>query len=130
MSDARAPIEFFPGGRPGSPFSRAVRVGDVIYLSGQIGNLPGGGFPEDFAGQVRQTMDNIAAGLAAVGSSIDAVFKCLVMLEDMARWRDFNAVYLEYFAPDRLPARSAFGASGLAAGAMCEVEAWAYAPLP
>ena len=46
----------------------------------------------------------------------------------MSRWPDFNTVYLQYFQPDRLPARSAFGVAGLAGGAVCEVEAWAYAP--
>jgi enamine deaminase RidA (YjgF/YER057c/UK114 family) len=48
------------------------------------------------------------------------------MLADMAKWADFNKVYLAYFDPDRLPARSAFGANGLALGAQVEVECWAY----
>lgn len=126
--DACAAIEYFPGGRPGSPFSRAVRVGDVLYLSGQIGNRPDGTKADDLAGQTRQTMENIKTELAAFGLGMDAIFKCTVMLADMDQWRDFNAVYLEYFAPDRLPARSAFGASKLVGGALTEVECWAYMP--
>ncbi|MBB4632949.1 RidA family protein [Sphingosinicella soli] len=126
--DTRAPIEYFPGGRPGSPFSRAVRVGDTLYLSGQIGNRADGTKADDLAGQTRQTMENIKAELAAFGLGMDAIFKCTVMLADMDQWRDFNAVYLEYFAPDRLPARSAFGADKLVGGALTEVECCAYMP--
>lgn len=129
MNGMRTPgIEFFPGGRPGSPFSRAVRVGDVLYLSGQIGTRPDGSRPEDLAGQTRQTMENIKTELALHGLGMDAIFKCTVMLADMDRWREFNMVYLEYFAADRLPARSAFGADKLVGGALAEVEAWAHMP--
>jgi 2-iminobutanoate/2-iminopropanoate deaminase len=128
MSEPRTPIEFFPGGRPGSPFSRAVRVGDVLYLSGAIGNRPDGTMAPDLAGQTRQTMDNIAAVLATFDLGMDAVFKVTVILADMDEWRAFNAVYLEYFAPDRLPARSAFGAAKLVGGALMELECMAYMP--
>ena len=79
MSGSGASIEFFQNLRPDLPFSRAVRVGDVIYLSGQIGVRPDGSLSDDYAEQARQTMDNIAATLEAVGSSMDSVFKCLVM---------------------------------------------------
>lgn len=126
---ARPAIEYFPGGRPGSPFSRAVRVGDVLYLSGQIGNYPDGTKAKDLAGQTRQTMENIKALLATFGLGMDSIFKCTVMLADMDAWREFNAVYLEYFDADRLPARSAFGASKLVGGALTEVECMAYMPI-
>lgn len=119
-------IEFFPHRRAASPFSRAVRVGDVYYLSGQIGMGPDGKMPEGIEAQARQTMENIAEVLHSLGTDIRAVFKCTVMLRDMSQWRDFNAVYLTYFDPERLPARSAFGASGLAAGALLELECCAY----
>ena len=110
------------------PFSQAVQVGDVLYLSGALGNKPGtrevvaGGI----AAETRQTMDNIGAVLAANGLSFDDVFKCTVMLADMDKWEDFNKVYLTYFKPGRLPARSAFGPSALALGAQVELECWAY----
>ena len=122
-------ITFYPANRPGSPFSRATRVGDVLYISGQIGNRPDGTLPEDLAGQTRQTMQNIAAILASVGSSLDAVFKCTVMLAEMERWHEFNKAYLEFFDPARLPARSAFGAKKLVANALVEIECCAFHPL-
>lgn len=111
------------------PFSQAVRVGDVVYLSGQIGNVPGRLelVPGGLAAETRQMMDNIDSVLKANGLSFANVFKCLVMLADMSRWAEFNAIYLEYFDPDRLPARSAFGANGLALGAAVEMECWAEA---
>lgn len=114
----------------GLPFSQAVRVGDVLYLSGALGNVPGkmelvGGGME---AEARQTMENIGAILKENGLSFDDVFKCLVMLTDMSKWPDFNKVYVRYFKPDRLPSRSAFGVNGLALGAQVEVECWAYSP--
>ena len=111
------------------PFSQAVRIGDVLYLSSALGNLPGTRqvVPGGIEAETKQTMDNIAAVLAANGLSFDDVFKCTVMLADMAKWEDFNKVYVTYFKPDRLPARSAFGAGGLALGAQVELECWAYA---
>jgi 2-iminobutanoate/2-iminopropanoate deaminase len=111
------------------PFSQAVRVGDVLYLSGALGNIPG--TRELVAGgmeaQARQTMENIRAVLKDNGLSFADVFKCTVMLADMSKWDDFNKIYVTYFDPDRLPARSAFGTNGLALGAEVELECVAYA---
>ncbi|NNK61705.1 MAG: RidA family protein [Gemmatimonadetes bacterium] len=110
----------------GLPFSEAVRVGDMLYLSGQIGTLPGtmtlveGGIQAE----TRQTMDNIQAVLERYGSSLDRVVKCTVMIADMAEWPALNEVYVEYF-PGPKPARSALGANGLALGARVEIECWA-----
>lgn len=111
------------------PFSQAVRVGDVLYLSGMLGNVPGTAelVPGGLEAEARQTMENIRAVLAENGLGFDAVFKCTVMLADIAQWAAFNRIYLACFDPDRLPARSAFGANGLALGAQVEVECWAYA---
>ena len=109
------------------PFSDAVEVGGVLYISGQIGAAPGvdhvvaGGLPAE----TRQVMDNIGAVLKRRGLTYDAVFKCTVMIADMTQWGAFNSVYVSYFKPDRLPARSAFGANGLAKGAAVELECWA-----
>ncbi len=123
----RPPIEFIPPSQP-LPFSAGVRVGDILYLSGQLGMRHDGTLAEGFDAQIRQMMDNIAASLQDAGLSMSSVFKATIMLGDMSRWSEFNAIYLEYFDPDRLPARSAFGAAGLALGAVAEVECWAYAP--
>jgi reactive intermediate/imine deaminase len=114
----------------GLPFSQAVRVGDILYLSGALGNIPGtlelaGG---GMVAQTRQTMENIGQVLQENGLTFRHIFKCTVMLADMAKWADFNKVYLTYFDADRLPARSAFGTNGLALGAEVELECWAYMP--
>lgn len=114
----------------GLPFSAAVRVGDMLHLSGAIGNRPGtltlveGGV----SAEARQAMDNIGRVLAACSLAFADIVKCTVMLADMGEWRAFNAVYVGYFAPGRLPARSAFGATGLALGARVEIEALARFP--
>jgi len=111
------------------PFSEAVRVGKTLYLSGQIGVVPGtselveGGMEEE----ARQTMDNMKATLQRYGSSLDRVVKCTVMIDDISQWGDFNEVYVEYF-PGHKPARSAFGADGLALGAALELECIAILP--
>jgi reactive intermediate/imine deaminase len=110
------------------PFSAAVRVGDVLYLSGQIGTGPGGKLPDGIEAQSRQTMENIRAILAKAGLGFGDVFRCLVMLDDMKDWPAFNSVYAGYFEERMLPARSALGADGLALGALVEVECQAYAP--
>jgi 2-iminobutanoate/2-iminopropanoate deaminase len=116
-------LDFIPiAGNASLPFSSAVRVGDMLYLSGQIGTdstgkvVAGGIGPE-----TRQTMENIRAVLESNGSSMDRVVKCLVMLADMDQWSAMNQVYVTYF-PRHRPARSAMGASGLALGAQVEIE--------
>lgn len=113
----------------GLPFSDAVRAGDVLYLSGALGNNPGTMelVPGGIEAETRQMMVNIARVLEQNGLSFDDVFKCLVMLADMDEWRAFNAVYVPYFKKERLPARSAFGSNGLALGARVEMEVWAWA---
>lgn len=117
-----------PGAVAGLPFSPAVKVGNIIYLSGQIGNkmgtrelVPGGVGPE-----TRQTMENIRTILEAAGSGLHRVFKCTVFMADMAEWPAMNEVYATFF-PANPPARSAAGASGLALGARVEIECIAVA---
>ena len=109
------------------PFSDAVRVGDTLYLSGEIGRKPDGTLPPGIEAQARQTMDNIGAKLKAQGLGWGDVVKCTVMLDNMADWPAFNKVYVTYFTEGKFPARSAFGADGLALGALVEVECIAYA---
>jgi reactive intermediate/imine deaminase len=106
------------------PFSPSVRVGDILFMSGQIGQVPEGmdKHKEGFDAAVRAAMDSIGGILKANGLGFEHVVKCTVMLDDMADWPRFNAAYLPYFAGKRLPARSAFGADGLAMGAPLEVE--------
>jgi 2-iminobutanoate/2-iminopropanoate deaminase len=110
------------------PFSEAVRIGDVLYLSGCLGNKPGTReiVPGGMAAEAKQTMENIGRVLAANGLSFADVFKATVMLADMSQWQAFNDIYVTYFKDGHLPTRSAFGASALALGALVEVEVWAY----
>jgi len=108
------------------PFSSAVRIGDILYLSGQMGFRDDGTLAEGMQGQARQALENIRAVLDSAGLNFSDVFHCTVMLADMSQWADFNAVYLEYFNVP-LPTRSAFGASGLALGGLVELECQAYA---
>jgi 2-iminobutanoate/2-iminopropanoate deaminase len=115
-----------PGAVAGLPFSPAVRVGDVIYLSGQIGNrigtrelVPGG-----IAAETRQTLENIGTVLQSAGSSLDRVFKCTVFLADIGDYAAMNEVYAGFF-PKEPPARSTVAGSGLALGARVEIECMA-----
>jgi reactive intermediate/imine deaminase len=117
-------LEFLnPEGTQGNrPFSEAVRVGDFLYLSGKIGSVPGQGLAEGgIQAETRATLEAIKGALERYGSSMDRVFKCLVILADMAEFGAMNEVYVSYFPGDK-PARSAFAASGLAAGARVEIE--------
>jgi reactive intermediate/imine deaminase len=111
------------------PFSEAVRVGDVLYLSGQIGLAPGSLdlVPGGIEAEAAQTLDHVRAIVERHGATMEDVFKCTVFLADIAEWPVFNDVYREYFSPP-YPARSALAASGLALGARVEVECLAYVP--
>ncbi len=104
------------------PFSEAVRVGNMLYLSGQIGidssmKLVSGGI----VAETRKAMENIKATLERYDSSLDHVVKVTVMLADMSEWAEMNNVYVQFFSKN-LPARSSLGANGLAMGARVEIE--------
>ncbi len=130
-TESTGPV-FFPmpstGGAP-LPFSEAVQVGGTLYVSGQIGNLPGtltlppgGIIPES-----RQAIANLQAVVERHGSSLRHVVKCTIFLADIKDWPAFNEIYREFFQGN-LPARSALAASGLALGARVELECIAYVP--
>ena len=125
---AASAIDYYnKGNEPGRPFSLAVRAGDYVFLSGQLGTGPTG-LASGFEAQSRQAMDNISTILKGMNLGMNDIVKCTIMIADMSKWADFNKVYVTYFKPDRMPARSAFGASGLALGGEVEVECMAYAP--
>jgi reactive intermediate/imine deaminase len=120
---ATAAPEFFDPSGGKMPFSEAVRSGNLLFMSGQIGMksgarelVPGGIQPE-----TRATMDNIKATVEQHGSSMERVLKCTVFLADMAEWAAMNEVYVNYFPKGR-PARSAVQVSGLALSARVEIE--------
>ena len=110
------------------PFSDASIVGDIIYVSGQVGSKPGtrkiveGGI----GAETIQTLNNIKMILNDLGSNSDKIFKCLCMLEDINDYTEMNKAYTRYFnSRDSLPSRSTFAGSGLALGAKIEIECWA-----
>jgi reactive intermediate/imine deaminase len=127
---ARPAVEHFArpnlNGQP-LPFSDAVRVGDILYLSGQIGIGADGKLPEGIEAQAKQAMDNVGAVLKRANLGYDRIFHCTAFLADMKDWPAFNKVYVGYFPNGKMPARSAFGANGLALGALLEIECQAYA---
>ena len=106
----------------GLPFSSAVQVDNTLYLSGNLGNVPGsqGLAPGGIEAETRQTMENIKSVVEQFGSSMDRIVKCTVFLADMEEWAAMNEVYRTYFKNP--PARSAFGANGLALGARVEID--------
>jgi len=112
-------------------FSSAVRSGDFIFLSGQLGALPGVTPPQLVAGgieaETHQTMENIIATLDAAGATLEDLVKCTVFLADIDDYTAMNSVYVQYFPSDP-PARSAMAGSGLALGARVEIECIAAVP--
>lgn len=123
VPDETSQIEFYP--LPAGihlPFSEAVRVGNMLYLSGQMGTDASGRLVTGgIEAETRQILENVRSVLGRRGLGLDRVVKCTVMMADMQEWPAMNRVYLEYFkAP--LPARSAFGANGLALGGRVEIE--------
>jgi reactive intermediate/imine deaminase len=106
----------------GYPYSESARVGDLLFLAGQIGEDADGRLvPGGIQAEAEQLMLNIKAALARRGLAMEHVVKCTVFLADIAEWGAFNEVYKKHFSHP-YPARSALGASGLAADARVEME--------
>ncbi len=132
-ADRSAPdsdLEFLPGMTAdlGYPFSEAVRAGNILFMSGQVGILPGNTLVEGgVLAETRQIMENIKRVLTENALGMEHIAKCTVMLDDMSQWGAVNEIYAEYF-PGPKPARSAFGAEGLALGAAVEIECMAHVP--
>src|SRR5438105_245380 len=108
------------------PLSDFVRVGNMLYLSGKLGTdstgkLVSGGI----AAETKQTMENIKSTLESNGSSMDHVIKCTVMLADIKERDEMSSVYATFFKKERMPARSAFGTTGLALNGRVEIECMA-----
>ena len=122
-SEARVTPEFLAAtGGPERPFSPGVRVGNLLFVSGQIGTDSAGRVVAGgIRAETRQTLSNIRDILVRNGSSMDRVVKCTVFMADMAEWSTMNDIYVTFF-PSHRPARSAFGATGLAPNARVEIE--------
>lgn len=105
------------------PYSSAVRAGDTLYLSGQLGIDPATGeLAEGVEAQARQAMQNIAAVLEEAGASFDDVVKMTVLLADIDDFAAVNEVYGSFLTAP-YPARSAFQVAAIPKGALVEIEA-------
>ena len=104
------------------PYSQAMRVGSLVYTSGQIGIDPAAGkiTATDVAGQAEQVCKNLAAVLSAAGTDLSHTIKTTCFLADIADFAAFNEVYARHFTGK--PARSCVAAKALPAGALCEIE--------
>lgn len=109
------------------PYSQAVRVGDFLYLSGQIAINPETGdlVTDSFAAQVRRIFKNIKAVLKAAGADFSNVVKTTVFLKDIGKFAEMNEIYAEYFPADP-PARSAIQAAKLPKDVDIEIEVIAF----
>ena len=113
-----------PNARAGGVLSSAVRVGDLVFLSGALGTKPGGGGLADggIEGQTRQALENVKASAALAGVTMADIAKCTVFLTDVANFQAMNGVYREFF-PTEPPARTTVGVAGLVVpGALIEIE--------
>ena len=109
------------------PLSQAIKVGDMVYLSGQLGNdsatgmlVPGGIGPE-----TRQVCENMKAVLEAAGSSLEKAVKVTIFMADLSEMIEMNSVFNEYF-PENPPARTTLAVKELVAGARVEIEVAAF----
>ncbi|MEP1421980.1 MAG: RidA family protein [Erythrobacter sp.] len=121
--------EFLPNTGSSAPFSRAVQVGDTLYLAGQLGlaRRSDDDQTNGIEAETRRAMERIGDTLALYGLSHDALFKCTVWLADIDDFAAFNSVYRTYFDEWRYPVRSTMAVKELAAGAAIEIECMAYA---
>ncbi len=119
-----------PDGPPANPFSPAVRVGSIIFVSGTLGTkLDGTLVPGGIQAETRQLLENIKGTLGAAGVGMDRVVKCTVFLADLKEWPAMNEVYRSYFSNGNFPARAAVQAT-LLMGARVEMECAAAAKSP
>lgn len=114
-----------PNGPPAlGPYSHSVAAGDFLFVSGQgpFSRDGAGAVKGSFESEARATLENLRTVLEDCGSSMKNVVKTTVFLTDMGRFKEFNAVYAEYF-PEDPPARSCIQAAALPGGIQVEVEA-------
>ena len=105
------------------PYSQGIKLGSLLFVSGQIGMHPETGelVSPDFAPQVRQTLENLMHVVKAAGGDLDQVVAVDVYLTDMGKFAEFNGIYQEYFAEHR-PARAVIAVCALPKGASVEIK--------
>lgn len=114
--------------KPLGPYTPAVRAGDWIIVSGQLGLVDGALVEGGVPAQTSQAVENLKSQLASMGATVADVAKTLCFLTDMETFAAFNEAYVAGFGDSR-PARSTIGVAALPAGAAVEIEAWAFKPL-
>lgn len=123
---------FATGPRPVAPFSHAVEADGWVILTGQMPTdpaAPDAPLPEGIAAQTARVMENLALILAELGLGLDHVVQCRAYLTEFDRdYAAFNETYRSFFPADRLPARTTVGVTGLAVGALVEVDCIARRP--
>jgi 2-iminobutanoate/2-iminopropanoate deaminase len=114
--------------KPLGPYTPAVRAGDWIIVSGQLGMKDGTMVPGGVAAQTAQAIENLKGHLAGHGATLADVAKTLCFLTDIDTFATFNEAYVAGFGDSR-PARSTIGVAALPGGAGVEIEAWAFKPV-
>ena len=118
--------EAAPAPFQGAPYNQAIRVGDLVFVAGQLGLPPGGASVEgDISTQTEQVMRNLAAILEEAGSSLANLVKTTVFLQDLGDFAAMNDVYARHVG-DRPPARATVEVAKLPSGALVEIEAIAH----
>jgi 2-iminobutanoate/2-iminopropanoate deaminase len=114
--------------KPVAPYSPGIRVGELIFIAGQLGidSATGALVPGGIEAETRQALHNMGNVLEAAGATLENVVKTTVFLRDINEFARMNAIYGEYFS-DKPPARSAFQVVALPLGAAVEIEAIAIA---
>lgn len=114
--------------KPVAPYSPGIRVGELIFVAGQIGLdvTTGALVPGGVEAETRQALHNMENVLEAAGATLENVVKTTVFLRDMKDFGQMNAIYAQFFT-DKPPARSAFQVAALPLGAAVEIEAIAIA---
>lgn len=122
VAHAQAPQFLNTNPQSTAPFSSAVRVGNMLYLAGQLGTDKGKLVAGGIGPETKQALTNIKTVLEANGSDMEHVVKCTAFLADMKEWAAMNDVYRTMFSAGKYPARSAFGTTGLALDGRLEIE--------
>jgi 2-iminobutanoate/2-iminopropanoate deaminase len=126
MKDVKTAIHTKDAPAAIGPYSQAVRVGDLLFTSGQVALDPSSGVivPGGIAEQTTRVLDNLSAVLAAAGSSLRNVVKTVVFLKNIGDFAAMNEIYGKYFAPDGVvpPARSTVEVARLPKDALVEIE--------
>jgi len=108
------------------PYSQAIRAGDILFISGQLGIDPASGkLAEGIETQVERALENVKAIVEKAGGGMGSIVKVTVLLQSMGDFKTMNSIYGRYFTEDQ-PARAAFEVAALPLGGLVEIEAVAF----